>query len=93
MPAISRPPRPEPDFIAQVVALTDRLRVLDKRLVVFGARHHGYAFNAPLPLERVEALERPHDLTLPFAPRLLELYEYWLGGDDDFWSLEATPGT
>jgi hypothetical protein len=53
-----------PDFIKEVTAVTDRLRRLDKRRIVFGASHHGYRFRPPLTTRQVETFEAAHAVSL-----------------------------
>lgn len=57
------------DFIERATAVTDSLRHLDKRRVVFGSSSHEYRFEPPLGMAQVEAFELAHGVSLPVPYR------------------------
>jgi len=57
------------DFIENAAAVTDRLRCLDTRRVVFGSSCHAYRFHPPIGMQQAEAWQRAHKVSLPVPYR------------------------
>jgi hypothetical protein len=74
------------DFIENAATLTEQLRHLDRRRVVFGAGRHGYRFNACLSLQQVEAFESSHGIVLP-TPYRRFLTELGNGGAGPYYGI------
>ncbi|MBZ0306886.1 MAG: SMI1/KNR4 family protein [Anaerolineae bacterium] len=74
------------EFLQNVTAITERLRTLDTRRVVFGSSHHAYRFNPPLGREQVDEFEHIHNVSLPVPYRRF-ITEIGNGGAGPFYGI------
>jgi hypothetical protein len=74
------------DFVEKATAIADKLRLLDRRRVVFGSSRHAHRFHPPLAMQEVESFESTHGVSLP-APYRSFITELGNGGMGPYYGI------